>query len=229
VNGDEHRTLREQLGAYALGQLDADARVAVRAHLDGCPACRAELAEIAPLADLLRRVDPDRLTDQAAPPAHLGEQVVRRVRAQDADRDSRQRQPASRRRAWALAAAAALVAGIVGIGVGALLDGGDEPGDVPLEPVVVSELVEGVDASAELIAHTWGTEIQLEAEGLVDGASYQAVISRADGTQVPAGTFIGTGADRMRCNLNAALLRDQATGFTVTASDGQAVITSTFD
>jgi anti-sigma factor RsiW len=59
VNGDEHRTLREQLGAYALGQLDADARVAVRAHLDGCPACRAELAEIAPLADLLRRVDPD--------------------------------------------------------------------------------------------------------------------------------------------------------------------------
>jgi hypothetical protein len=121
------------------------------------------------------------------------------------------------------------VAGIVGIGVGALLDGGDEPGDVPLEPVVVSELVEGVDASAELIAHTWGTEIQLEAEGLVDGASYQAVIRRADGTQVPAGTFIGTGADRMRCNLNAALLRDQATGFTVTASDGRAVLTSTFD
>lgn len=46
---------------------------------------------------------------------------------------------------------------------------------------------------------------------------------------MPAGTFIGTGENRMRCNLNAALLRDQATGFVVTASDGRTVLTSTFD
>lgn len=231
MNGDEHRERREQLGAYALGQLDADAGVAVRAHLDGCPACRAELTEIAPLANLLRRVDPDRLTDQGAPPPHLGEEIVRRVRAQATDRDARRHQPVSQRRAWALPVAAALLAGIVGVGVGvavAAQAGGDESGEVPLEAVAVSELVEGVDASAELIAHTWGTEIQLEVEGLADGASYRAVILRADGTAVPAGTFIGTGDNRMRCNLNAALLREEATGFVVTTSEGREVLTSTF-
>lgn len=54
---DEHNRLRELLGAYALGGLPDDAAAGVRAHLDGCPTCRAELAEIAPLADELRTVD----------------------------------------------------------------------------------------------------------------------------------------------------------------------------
>ena len=37
---DDHRRLRELLGSYALGHLDGDEEASVRAHLDGCPACR---------------------------------------------------------------------------------------------------------------------------------------------------------------------------------------------
>ena len=43
----DHRTIRESLGAYVLGHLDADETTAVRAHLDGCASCRTEADEIA--------------------------------------------------------------------------------------------------------------------------------------------------------------------------------------
>ena len=44
---DEHRTMRESLGDYAIGRLPDGEAAAVRAHLDGCAACRAELAKVA--------------------------------------------------------------------------------------------------------------------------------------------------------------------------------------
>ncbi|OMQ14098.1 anti-sigma factor, partial [Modestobacter sp. VKM Ac-2676] len=42
--------MREQLGVYALGAGSSDERAVVRAHLEGCAACRAELAELTPVA-----------------------------------------------------------------------------------------------------------------------------------------------------------------------------------
>ena len=77
-----HREMRELLGAYALGGLSKDAHAAVRAHVDGCPACRGELAEIAPLADALRLVDPDALSVVPVPPPDLGDRIVDRVLAE---------------------------------------------------------------------------------------------------------------------------------------------------
>ncbi|WP_243731132.1 anti-sigma factor family protein [Modestobacter roseus] len=48
---------------YALGAGTADERAVVRAHLEGCAACRAELAELTPVAARLADVDPDRLDE----------------------------------------------------------------------------------------------------------------------------------------------------------------------
>ncbi len=76
MNLDGHGPLVEKLGAYALGHLDDAEQAELRAHLDGCPICRAELEEIAPVATLLSRVDPDRLGDPLAqPPPDLAERV----------------------------------------------------------------------------------------------------------------------------------------------------------
>ncbi|MGX5657907.1 zf-HC2 domain-containing protein, partial [Geodermatophilus nigrescens] len=72
AHGDEHRELREQLGAYALGHLTGAERDRVRAHLDGCADCRAELADIAPLAARLAAVDPRALDETPAPPPERG-------------------------------------------------------------------------------------------------------------------------------------------------------------
>ena len=46
-------TIREQLGAYVDGELDIADREATTAHLDGCPACRAEWESLKALADRL--------------------------------------------------------------------------------------------------------------------------------------------------------------------------------
>ena len=62
------REWRERIGALVLGQLPEEERFATEAHLDGCPACRAEAEALAPLASLLERADPDRLAHAPAPP-----------------------------------------------------------------------------------------------------------------------------------------------------------------
>ncbi|MBA3525236.1 MAG: zf-HC2 domain-containing protein [Geodermatophilaceae bacterium] len=55
---DDHERLREALGAYLLGHLDAQSadgvtEDAVRVHLAGCARCRTELAELQPVASAL--------------------------------------------------------------------------------------------------------------------------------------------------------------------------------
>ena len=47
--------IRDQLGAYLDGELREPARQAVQAHLETCPACRAELAELRRLSETLRQ------------------------------------------------------------------------------------------------------------------------------------------------------------------------------
>ena len=74
------REWRERIGALVLGQLPEAERFATEAHLDGCPACRAEADALAPLASLLGRADPDRLAQAPAPPPRLGERIVRPYR-----------------------------------------------------------------------------------------------------------------------------------------------------
>ena len=84
----EHRVLRERLGAYVLDGLDPAERAGVDAHLAGCASCRAELASLAPLAGPLRGVDPD-ASDRSGPaPAPTGfDDVLRRLREEAPDQD----------------------------------------------------------------------------------------------------------------------------------------------
>src|SRR5919109_323609 len=68
MRAEECRIWRERIGALVLGQLSEDERAATEAHLEGCPACRAEADALAPVAALLSRADPDRLAPAPAPP-----------------------------------------------------------------------------------------------------------------------------------------------------------------
>ena len=56
-------------GVYVLGAADAEESRRVQAHLPGCPACRAELALLTPLPDLLARVPGDTVAAGAETPA----------------------------------------------------------------------------------------------------------------------------------------------------------------
>ncbi len=223
MNEDAHRAVRELLGAYALDQLDEHARLGIDAHLAGCPSCRAELAEIAPVAASLRLVDPDRLAAPLpAPPPELGAAVLARIQAARAAR------PRQLPRWAGFAAAAALIA-IVAAGIGWLAHP-DEAQTVagPLEAVAVSPADPRVDASAQLVPHTWGMEIKLTATGFETGRPYRVAVTDSGGRRVSAGEFIGTGQNEMRCNLNSSVPRAAATGFEVTDLSGTLVLASSF-
>ncbi len=223
ANDEEHHELRMSLGAHVLGQLSPDEAAALEAHLDGCPACTSELAELTPVANALgqmrRRPGPDA---SAAPPEELGDRVVTAVRGVARD---------ERRKPWlaaaVLTAAAAAVALVTAVGVN-VLSGSDPAPGVPLESVQVQTRQPGLQASADLVDHTWGVEVKLTASGFDRGARYRVAVLGVDGTRHPAGGFVGTGTREMDCNLNSSVLRERASGFEVRDAGGEVVVTSVF-
>jgi anti-sigma factor RsiW len=54
--GDSCADARRELGVYVLGAIEPADRAVLERHLGGCPRCRAELASLAGLPALLRRV-----------------------------------------------------------------------------------------------------------------------------------------------------------------------------
>jgi anti-sigma factor RsiW len=215
-----HRRLRELLGSYALGHLPRTQTAAVRAHLDGCAECRAELAEIAPLGDDLRGIDPERLSAIVTPPPDLGERIRGAVAHERGLRDRRAR--SSRLLAAAAAVVAVLAVGAVGFAVGDRREVGPPQ---PFEAVAV-ETGAGVVADAGVVPHTWGVEIKLVATGFVPGESYAVTVRTEDGRERSAGAFVGTGARELRCNLNSDVLRSDAAGFTVVDASGAVVLSA---
>lgn len=239
TSDEGHRELRELLGSYALGHLPTDQVDRVRAHLDGCAACRAELDDLLPLARRLDRVDPDSFGDMPTPPPSLGDDVWRAVARARAERDSQlaaDDEVGSRRaadvvrrsaRVRLLAAAAAVV---VALGVGGAVGRATapEPNAVPTEAISVAVTQEDAVSveSADLVAHTWGVELRIVAAGFAEGETFRASFRTDDGALVPAGEFRGVGTSRMTCFLQSAALREDVTQVLVTDEAGTTVLSS---
>jgi hypothetical protein len=224
VSGDAHRALREQVGAYALGQLSGERWRAVHAHLEVCAGCRADLDEIAPVAGLLDAardtLSPDGLDgeDPAVGPPPLSPELLAEVRAASgAVPGGRWPGPSSR-----LAAAAAVAIAVTAGGTGYLAASAGD--DVPLEPVAVRALDPAVRAEAGVIPHTWGMEVRLTATGFRDGQAYVVTVTDDAGRTVGAGEFLGTGDAAMVCNLNSSIRRADAALVQVAEPDGDVVL-----
>lgn len=218
--GPEHAEIRHALGLHALGRLSQEESQTVRGHLDGCPRCRAELAELAPTADLLGRVDLSALEESPTPPPGLGRAVQERV--------ARERR---RRRAVPGRAAVAVAAGVLLVALGGV--GGWSLRPVPATPPTTPAQVETsrgvpVVASAELIDHTWGMEVVLDAQGFDDGERYLVQVVDEDGEVSTAGAFVGTGSREMLCRLNSGVLLRDAVAFEVLDSEDVRVARGTW-
>lgn len=193
----------------AAGMLPAGEADEFAAHLQNCRHCQTELAQLRAVAGALHEVPiGDEMSD---PPSTLQERVVWAVRG---ERRSKQRR---HRLASGIAAAAAAIAFI---GVGMAIPG---PSGPPQEVLAVATSSTAVDAQASLVAHTWGTEVKLVMTGLDAGAEYSVTFIDRDGQRVPAGTFIGVNDRPVVCDMNAAVLRPDATRLEV-ASAGEVVI-----
>lgn len=203
------------LGPAALGLLTTAEQQRLDAHLTGCTSCREELTALLAVAGRLAEVPADVALDEPVPSAGRADRVLTAV--------ARERRRGQRvQTAFAAAASVAVLA--AGLVTAQALGDGETPA-VPLEAVAV-QAPSGVEARAELIAHTWGVEIQLVAAGLDDGRPYTVQVVTDGGQVVEAGAFLGTGARSLRCNLNASVLRPDAASFTVRDAAGQRVLSA---
>jgi hypothetical protein len=181
MTADECRAWRERLGAYVLGQLSDEERVATEAHLEGCPDCRAEADALAPMATMLERADPERLSPAQGPPADLGDRIARRIAGE--------RRAARRRRlrfGLGLGAAAAAATAAVVLAVSLV---GSTPTQTQGQTVAFKGLPNGVSVDASLEPRPWGSDVSLQVRGFRPGTLCTVWLRRSDGTKIPAGSF----------------------------------------
>jgi Putative zinc-finger len=160
MSGESLSSVHTDVGAYALGLLEAADRQAFEEHLAECPACAEELAEMSGMKDLLTGIDPVDAPAGEPTQAEVTDLVRRRAESQ------------RRRVRWqsVLAAAAAVVLLVVGVGVGlATAPGSPAPTTQPLVTLTVhqsataagSNAQTGVSGVAGLVKKPFGTQVIL--------------------------------------------------------------------
>jgi anti-sigma factor RsiW len=176
------RAWRESLGAYVLDQLPGDERVALEAHIDGCPDCRAEVAFLAPVAAVLPLVDPALVDAAPKPPRSLAYRVARGIATERIAR--------RRRRLWIGSGFATAAAAVTALVVALVLAGGN-PGPGPASAtkrVAFASTPHGIEIGAQLAPRPWGSQISLQVRGIRPGTRCDVWV-RGPGGRVPAGSF----------------------------------------
>ena len=198
------------LAVLAMGALDQADSLALLSHVEGCPRCTANLAELRTTVAALDMADPDLLDPVTAPPAGLDARVLAAV-----DREANRRQRAVRITRWSVAAAAAVLM-LAGLGW-VISSRGGAPGEegttVEFASITASE--PQVSGTATVTGRAWGTEVILVVGGTEPGTVYRVWLADGSGQRIPAGTF--QGADRtLKVTVASALPRQQATNLGMT-------------
>jgi anti-sigma factor RsiW len=191
------RDIRPSLGVYVLGAIDPAERSLVDAHLGTCPECREELAGLASLPALLRRVpvaEAQQLAEEgedALPGPEPSELMLRSL----LKRTTGMRRT-RRWRTTAAAAAVVLVAGLGGAaGWGALHTGGAAAGGSGrvatgrLESVTGTDPATHVTATVRYGSRNWGTVLDTQVRGVPDGAQCQLVVTDSAGRATVVGSW----------------------------------------
>lgn len=199
MKSERCREWRESLGAYALGQLAEEERIALEAHLEGCAECRGELQSLAGVARLMPLADPRRFGAAPAPPSLLGDRIAATIGAE--------RRVARRRRRWrfglAWSSAAAAVAATAVLAIFVLSDGGG--GEPPAEQVAFRSLPTGMQINASLEPRSFGTQIEVYVSGVRSGTLCRVFVRGPGDTRLSAGSFRYRWDENSHAMLSSAL------------------------
>jgi len=203
------REWRESLGAYALGHLPDEERASLEAHLEGCPACRAEAESLIAVSRLLPQADPERFGPAPTPPPELGKRIAATIGAEQRSR----RRDRRLRLGFGLGGAAAAAAAAV-LAIFVLFDNG---GTGPEQRVAFRSLPPGVHIAATLEPQAFGTEIHMYVKGIRSGTLCQVFMRGPGSASVSAGTFRYRWGGDASAVLSAALDLSRARALVVRA------------
>lgn len=218
--------IRPELGVYVLGAISPADRAAVDRHLAACRCCRDEVAELAGIPALLRRVPAaaamqlsgDR-PDVDVPEAGLLEGLLRRVAALR-----------RRRRRRLLAAIAVLAAAVAAAGwVPHLLQPAAPPHQAALTWWAAAGEGSGpaarVGATVRYASQPWGTALEATVTGIPPGTSCQIWATTASGQLAAAGGWTVTrGAPHAWYPASVPFPAASLAGFDITAH-GKVLVT----
>jgi hypothetical protein len=232
ANGCEHE---HEDGAYVLGALSPEDRVAFERHLPGCPACAEAVRELAGLPGLLARVPVETLDPEQLPtpvPDTLLPALVRRARR------------SRRRRMWIsgglVAAAAAVAIGVVGVSTLGDNEASPEaqPSAGPTTAAPLPMLPVGAETISGWVSLTpvgWGTRLDLtcsysdeDAQGhpYRDDAApvYVMLVTRTDGTTEQVASWKGLPGKTMHLAAATAADAKDVVSVEVRSSTGATVL-----
>ncbi len=223
-----HDDLRRLLGGYLLGGLDDADTERLDDHVLTCDECRAELARLAVVPDLLRRapsVPPAAVTAGARPTPERIQGLLGRMRG---DRARERRRTLTRR--LAIAAAVLLIAAISG---GLALDrSGDRPQAAPSpgQPRVVATFASAAGGTmageAVLTGRTWGVSIDLTMAGISGHGPFVCQVSTLDGVVEQAAMWGPTPSGRARVTGASSIQLGKVSAVAVTDTAGHVLGTA---
>jgi len=237
VNTDSGCPHTHEDGAYVLGALSSDDRLAFERHLPGCATCAQSVSELAGIPGLLSRVpadvvDPDKLSTPV--PDTLLPALVRRVRRTE------------RRRTWLTAGLVGVAAAAVVVAVGFATLGSDDDSSVatptqssaPTAPSTAPAEVmrpvgdEPISGWLSLTEVGWGTRLDLTCSYATDSSDYDEpswsayamFVHTADGTVEQVASWRALPGKTMQLSGATAALRADITSVEVRTSSGKRVL-----
>ena len=190
------REIKQALGVYVLGAIDPAERSLVDEHLSSCQECREELASLAGLPAMLRKVpivEAERLAAPEQDP-ELGGVPSAELLTSLIGRTANVR----RMHRWRTVAAAAAVA-IVALGGGAFVANALQPSGAPAPPGHTQTVawqqtsgsgpVSGAHLTVRYRHEPWGTQMDVNVTGLQPGSVCQFQVTDATGGRSMVGSW----------------------------------------
>jgi hypothetical protein len=170
--------MREWIGAYVLDALEPGEDDEVRRHIAGCAHCQDEVVSLAWIPALLDTVQLEEVERIDTPFDPRPSRVLDGLLATAAKRSR------VRRAVAVLGLAAALVTGVA-----VLQHVTTGPAGRPIAAVRTVDPVSHVAAAVTLRGHSWGTELQLNLDGVAPGERCSLVVHAPDGRRGVAATW----------------------------------------